>query len=348
MTRVAVVCPGRGSYGREELGSLTRGRPGGAQDLLQAADTWRRKVGRESVTDLDSRGRFSSRHLAGENAAALIFTGSALDAMALGPGLEVVAVCGNSMGWYTALHVAGVFGFEDGLRLADTMGGYQADGVVGGQVITPVVGEDWRPDPTAQEEVETVLQEVAQAGAFAARSIHLGGFAVLAGDDKGIRVLLKRLPRRRLGRRDYPFQLLGHSAFHTPLMEPTARRARKDLADLPWRAPRASLVDGRGRVFRPRTADPEALRDYTLGAQVVTTFDFTTCLRVVLREFAPEALILLGPGDNLGGAVGQVLVREGWSGLHDKQTFLDRQASGCPILHAMGRPEQRARVAARS
>ena len=147
MKRVALVCPGRGTYTRSELGifsssGLVGGAPA-APDYIQRADRWRASIGRTPVSELDSKERFSSVHLQGENAAALIFTAGAVDARSVSEDLEVVCVCGNSMGWYTALHVAGVLGFDDGLRLADTMGGLQAEeGVVGGR---RVVGHHGRP-----------------------------------------------------------------------------------------------------------------------------------------------------------------------------------------------------------
>lgn len=349
MRRVALVCPGRGTYTRSELGILTaadRPDPTGVRaDLVERADRWRKRIDRTSIAELDRSDRFGSVHLKGENAAALIYTAGAIDAASVADDLEVVCVCGNSMGWYTALHVAGVFGFEDGLRLADTMGGFQAeDGVVGGQVIVPVVDEAWHEDPVLMSAVDGVVEQVVRDGHRAYASIELGGYRVLAGDQDGVRLLLQSLPKLAMGEREYPFQLLGHSAFHTPLMEPTSRRAHAALSDLPWRAPQVSVVDGRGHTFRPLTARPEDLRDYTLGQQVTETYDFTTSLRVVLREFAPDALVLLGPGDTLGGAIGMALVQEGWSGIRGKADFVARQKSEEPILFAMGRPEQRAAV----
>lgn len=349
MKRVAVICPGRGTYARSELGILTdpeRSRSAVRDDLVKRADRWRRSIGRKTIAELDGAERFSAAHLKGENAAALIYTAGAVDAASLADDLEVVCVLGNSMGWYTALHVAGVFEFEDGLRLSDTMGGFQAtEGVIGGQVIVPVVDEDWRPDPVLIAAVDGAVEQVNRDGHRAWTSIRLGGYRVLGGDQDGVRLLLQSLPKQRIGEREYPFQLLGHSAFHTPLMSGTSRRAYDELSDLRWRAPAVHLIDGRGNTFRPVTASEAALRDYTFGHQVTREYDFTTSLRVALREFAPDALILLGPGDSLGGAIGQVLVEEGWSGIRSKADFVARQRSDDPILFAMGRPDQRVAVA---
>ena len=42
-------------------------------------------------------------------------------------GVEVVAVTGNSMGWYSALACAGALTAEDGFEVANTMGTLMQD-----------------------------------------------------------------------------------------------------------------------------------------------------------------------------------------------------------------------------
>jgi acyl transferase domain-containing protein len=278
----------------------------------------------------------SAWHVAGENASILTMACTLADADAL-RDVSVAAVIGNSMGWYTALAVAGALPLADGLRLVETMGQYQAANVVGGQVLYPLVDEAWRPAPCT--ELEQALAEIPDLH----WSIRLGGQAVLGGSPAAVSALVKRLPPRRIGDRDAPLQLPLHSAFHTPLMAETSRRAQVELADLAWSAPAVPLVDGRGRVWHPREASPGALRDYTLGEQVVAPFDFTASVRVAVGEFAPDALVLLGPGGNLGGPTAQALIACHWHNLRSRQDFARAQEES-PLVLAMARPEQRARV----
>ena len=54
--------------------------------------------------------------------------------------------------------------------------------------------------------------------------------------------------------------------------------------------------------------------------------------------------MLPGPGDALGGPIAQVLIAQRWRGLASRAEFVAMQASDRPILLAMHRPEQRARV----
>ena len=76
---------------------------------------------------------------------------------------------------------------------------------------------------------------------------------------------------------------------------------------------------------------------YTLGHQITRPFDFTRSVRVVLRELAPERLVLPGPGNTLGSICGQLLVQEGWRGIRSRADFEAVQASREPILDSMRR-----------
>ncbi len=331
MMRVMLVCPGRGSYSRETLGSL---RP---TPRVQAADAFRASLGRPTPSEMDAAATTSSRlHVAGENASILTMTCSLADADAL-RDVSVCCVVGNSMGWYTALAVAGALPLHDAFTLVETMGQYQADNVIGGQMLYPLVDADWAPLPSP--ELDAALREIPDLH----WSIRLGGQAVIGGTTEALAALQRRLPPRKVGDRDAPMQLPLHSAFHTPLMHETSVRARAELSGLGWRAPDVPLIDGHGTIHRPRWADPGRLRDYTLGAQVTEPYDFGLGLRTALREYAPDAIVLLGPGGNLGGATAQVLLGEGWRGLRTKANFLAMQAE-MPFVLSMARPEQRARV----
>jgi hypothetical protein len=126
-------------------------------------------------------------------------------------------------------------------------------------------------------------------------------------------------------------------------MEPARLRAATEFDDLAWRAPRWPLIDGTGYTWRPLHADTKRLRDWTLGDQVTRTFDLTASIRTGLLEYAPDVVILPGPGSSLGGAIAQIMIEIGWKGIHDRQTFTDRQGDD-PVLLAMTWPNQRALV----
>lgn len=348
--RVVVICPGRGSYGAADLGSLARAAADGSRQafraVLTATDARRQAAGDPALSALDGAGRLTAAHSAGEHASPLIFACTAADFLRIDrERCHVVAVAGNSLGWYSALYCAGALPLADAMRLVETMGGMGRSGPIGGQIVYPVVDDRWLADDDLAERVDGALRAARAAGHRAGDSIRYGGFRVLWGDDAGIRELRARLPRREFGDHAYPLHLRGHAAFHSQLLAGYARRAVEALAGaVGWRAPEAPLIDGRGRQWSPLAADAAALAEYTLRTQVTTTFDFTACVRVALREYAPDLLVCLGPGDALGAPVAQVIIRERWQGIDDRAAFLRRQRAD-PLVVSFARPEQRRLVA---
>ena len=333
--RCVVLCPGRGSYSKETLNSLQTL----VSPKLDAADSFRNGLGRPTVREMDASPKFrSSWHIAGENASCLTAGASAADFDQLSSNIDIVGMCGNSMGWYTALGLSGALPFGEMLRLIETMGQYQKGNVVGGQIVYSLVDENWCIDPNRIQLVNEVVDEIPDLY----WSIHLGGQAVLGGTTEALNEAMEKLPTVE-GPRPFPFKLPLHSAFHTPLMLETHRRALRDLTDLGIRTPSVPIIDGTGKLWRPQACSPVSLLEYTLGAQVTEAYDFTAMIRSTLTQLAPDHIILLGPGSNLGGAVAHVLIAEQWQGIQSKEDFVVRQREN-PFILAMGRAEQRAMV----
>jgi acyl transferase domain-containing protein len=342
--RALLVAPGRGSYERTSLGGLA-GRSDAAAAWVARADAWRRATGRPTVSELDASPWSLRHHVAGEHASLLTAAASWADAADLDTErYEVVGVTGNSMGWYTALGLAGALPPDDAVRLVDTMGVWQEGNVVGGQILYPVSGEDWHADPRAEEVVEAALIAAREAGHAACHSIRLVGHAVLGADAGGLRALMASLPPVERGPRTFPIQLPLHSAFHTPLMAPTSERARRELGGLAWTAPSVPLVDGTGRCHWPRWASTTALADWTLGAQITECFDLGRALRSALRHTAPDVVVALGPGNALGGPIARAIVGEGWRGIRSRVAFEAAVRSEDPPVLAFGIKPQRARL----
>jgi len=332
--RALVVCPGRGSYGRAQLGGLPAGDP-----IVAALDRFRSRLGRPAISELDRAPEFTPRlHIAGEHASLLTFACTAVDLAAIARDrIDVVGVTGNSLGFYSALYAAGALELDGAARLIETLGHYQVDRVVGGQLLYPL-DDDWRPAPAYAAAVDAALDH---PGVHV--SIRLGGTIVLGADAAGLAHARGALPAIERGGLRYPVQLPLHSAFHTPVMAATGERARAELADLAIGPPAITLVAGDGVVHRP-WASPAALWGYTLGPQIVEPFDFTRAIATALGELGPDVIVLPGPGESLGGPVAQILIAQRWRGLRDRAGFLAIQASDRPVVLAMQRPEQRARV----
>ena len=342
MKTAVVVCPGRGTYNKTELGWL--GRHFADRALLDAFDERRRAAGRTPLAELDGAATFSiATHTRGDNASALIYAATIGDFAALADDVRVVAVTGNSMGWYSTLACAGALSPIAGFEVVDTMGGLMQERLIGGQLVYPHVGDDWRPDATRKAHLLGLVAEIgARPGHVLGLSIDLGGMLVLAGDAAGLSAFEASVPPID-GR--FPMRLANHAAFHSALQAPVAEEGRRRLPASLFDQPRLPMIDGRGHVWWPGASEVEALWRYTLDTQVVETYDFTRAIAVAAREFAPDLFIVTGPGTTLGGAVAQSLIAAGWEGLADKASFQARQAE-TPILVSMGMPEQRLRVTA--
>lgn len=337
--RAVVICPGRGTYTKTELGVLSRHFHDRA--LLARFDARRAALGLESLTALDGAASYSvARHTRGDNASALIYAATLADFRAL-RGVEVVAVTGNSMGWYSALACGGALDPEGGFEVVNTMGTLMQEALIGGQIIHPFVEEDWRPNPARKAALLALVAEIAaRPGHVLGLSIDLGGMLVLAGNAAGLAAFEAAVPPEQ-GR--FPMRLANHAAFHSALQAPVARAGRERISPGLFGQPQIPLIDGRGAIWWPGATDPQALWDYTLGHQVLEPYDFTRAVTIAAREFAPDLFIVTGPGTTLGGAVAQSLILADWAGIGSKSAFQARQKER-PILVSMGLGEQRATV----
>lgn len=233
-----VVCPGRGTYTKKELGYLAKYLKGECrvdkkvrqdiQAMLDESDQYLSGLAEPTISELDNAEKFSFRtHTPGEYASALIYACSAADYFAIDRDqFDIVAVTGNSMGWYTALGLAGALPGGSAIKLIHTMGSMMKDDLIGGQLIYPVLDDDWQPDP-AREGIfwDTVDRLREKDGYEIHLSIRFGGYVILGANQIAMKALLQELPQ--IDER-YPFQLINHGAFHTPMMGEISKRALKN------------------------------------------------------------------------------------------------------------------------
>ncbi len=338
MRTAVLICPGRGTYTKTELGSLTRFPDA---KLLAHFDARRSALNQETLTALDSAATYSvSKHTRGDNASALIYACTLGDALSL-KDIEITAVTGNSMGWYSALACAGALTPENGFEVVNTMGTLMQQSLIGGQIIHPFLGENWLPNPRRKAELLRLAAEInTRPDHTLTLSIDLGGMLVLAGNEAGLKAFESAVPPEQSR---FPMRLANHAAFHTTLQAPVAAQGRAQLPAALFQQPQKPLIDGRGSIWWPGATKTDQLHAYTLGHQVTEPYDFTAAIRTAAREFAPDLFIIAGPGTTLGGAVAQSLILANHQHLASKQDFQTRQAQN-PLVISMGLPEQRAMV----
>ncbi|MEP1231578.1 MAG: ACP S-malonyltransferase, partial [Litorimonas sp.] len=318
---VLVICPGRGVYNAAELGYYARYH-GDKPQLLQSFDAIRAAKDQVTIAELDSSQRFSvSKFTRGDNASGLIYACSYSDFLAIDrEKYDIAAVTGNSMGWYTALACGGALTGQAGFDVVNTMGTIMQEHLVGGQIIYPIVDENWQEITGIKDNVLKLIDRI--DGLFL--SIRLGGLMVLAGTDEA----LKQAERELEPRQDrFPMRLGNHAAFHTDLMAMQSDLGKHALPISLFAQPQIPMIDGRGHVWMPDAVNIDALWDYTFGHQVTQTYDFTRAVQTGLKEFAPDKIIILGPGKTLGGASAQSMLAMNWLEQNTKSDFITAQKS---------------------
>ncbi len=338
MRTAVLICPGRGTYTKTELGSLTRFPD---RTLLAHFDARRAALNQETVTALDAAPTYSvAKHTRGDNASALIYACTLGDALSL-KDIEIAAITGNSMGWYSALACAGALTPENGFEVVNTMGTLMQQSLIGGQIIPQFLSENWLPNPTRKAELLRLAAEInTRPDHTLTLSIDLGGMLVLAGNEPGLKAFEFSVPPEQSR---FPMRLPNAACQPRRLPHRAAPVAAQGRAQLPatlFQQPQKPLIDGHGHIWWPGATHIDQLHAYTLGHQVVEPYDFTAAIRTAAREFAPDLFIIAGPGTTLGGAVAQSLILTNHQHIANKQDFQSCQTTN-PLVISMGLPEQR-------
>ncbi len=333
-----VICPGRGTYNAAELGYL-RQHHSEKKEFISLLNSVREANCQTSISDLDNAEKFRmSLHGTGDNASLLIFGCAIADFIDIQDRYDILAVTGNSMGWYLALTCGGALSHENGTRLVNEMGTLMHEQGQGGQIVYPIVDEEWRASTKRIAIVEHVLAKASKRDDLTvAISIHLGGLVVFAADTPGLRFLSEELPLEDR----YPMQLNKHAAFHSSILNHLVPIAQDRLSPDLFKMPDIPLVDGVGKIWTPYSTDVENLYQYTLGAQINKTYNFSRAVEVAVKEFAPDKVIITGPGTTMGAPVAQELIRHNWHGISTKSQFKALQAED-PYIISMGMADQRA------
>lgn len=336
--RAVVICPGRGSYNKEQLGYLHQHHRSRSSHV-SVIDQYLAANNAPTISELDSMPDFSfSTHTKGEHASPLIYGCAISDFHAIDRNqYDICAITGNSMGWYIALAAAQAVSEKDAVQLICTMGSMMKDQLIGGQVIYPVADNQWHVDIKQRAALLATIARINQHNDHQLYlSIDLGPFIVVAGNASGLAQFEQQVDSID----QYPMRLPNHGAFHTPMLTAIAAQAQTALPVGMFAAPQMPLIDGNGKIWSPYASNITELHRYTLNQQVCDPYYFTHCVDVALKEFAPDVFIVLGPGNSLGSSVASRLIKHNWHGIDNKDAFIERQKNN-PIILSMGVAAQR-------
>ena len=219
---------------------------------------------------------------------ALYALGCALSALWESVGVRPVAVLGHSVGELAAAHVAGVFGLEEGLRLAAVRGELMGSLPSDAGAMTAVFASAERVEALIEESGAEGVEVAADNGTHRVVSGLVAGVEALEGwcGDAGV----------RCGR------LVTSHAFHSALMEPVLDGIEAAAGGIEVRSPEVSLVSnvtgrvvGEGELLDGAYWRRHARAPVAYGAGVGA-----------LSGVGVDVAIEIGPGAVLGPLLAQV------------------------------------------
>ena len=202
-------------------------------------------------------------------------------------GRPPVAAAGHSLGEYTALGAAGVFSFEQGLRLVAARAGAMADAVQkAASGMAAVLG-------TSDDRAEEVAAERRSAGGrLWVANLNAPRQVVMAGAGEDIDWLVGNA--RSLGlRRVVRLNVAG--AFHSPMIVSAVPRVEAALEEVDFEIPDFP-------VWANVTAAPVGVGEMhrSLARQLVAPVRFCDSLRS-MADAGAEVFVHVGPGDVTAG-----------------------------------------------
>src|SRR4051812_1119645 len=211
---------------------------------------------------------------------------AAREAGAMDPA-QVTAYAGLSLGEYTALHLAGVFGFEAGLKLVAARGRYMQEAAVA----TPsgmiaLVGAD-------QSAAQKICDEAAQGDVLVCANFNAPGQIVISGS----RAACDRAEPLIAAAGFRGVRLAVAGAFHSPLMRSGADKMKAELDRVVFRPAEKP-------VYSNVTASPHGDGDSVkrlLVAQIVSPVLWEETMVKLIGDGADRRFIELAPARALAG-----------------------------------------------
>jgi len=214
MSQTVLLCPGQGAQA-VGMGTAWAAASSAARAIIDTADRAVTLPIGMSLSAVCASGPLDQLSRTDISQPALYTVGVACAAaMRERASLSLAAAAGLSLGEYTALHLAGSFSFEDGLRLVALRGRFMqeaAEASQGGMVA--LIGAD-------EEKALEVCAKAAAGDVLVCANFNAPGQIVLSGHasacDRAVTVA------GDLGLRAAKLTVAG--AFHSPLMQPAAER----------------------------------------------------------------------------------------------------------------------------
>jgi len=195
---------------------------------------------------------------------------------------------GLSLGEWTALHVAGVLGFDETLRVLEARGRFMQEACSaqpGGMI--SVMG-------ATAEQLDAIC---AKAGIYKA-NINSDAQVVLSGSKDGIATAEGVC--KEMGIKAIVLQVAG--AFHSPLMMPAREKLVDVLKDVAFAAPKMPVLANTTGALH--STDPQVIKEVMLR-QVTESVRWADCIKAAIQG-GGKTFIEFGPGKVLSGLIKRI------------------------------------------
>jgi [acyl-carrier-protein] S-malonyltransferase len=205
----------------------------------------------------------------------------------------VTAYAGLSLGEYTALYLAGVFTFEDGLRLVAARGRYMQEAAVATPSgMVAILGAD-------ESAVDALCREAAQGEVLVAANYNAPGQIVVSGSKSACERALTAA--EAAGFKATALKVAG--AFHSPLMQSGADKMKVELAAAALGSPRTPVYSN---VTAAVHGEPASIKEL-LVKQMVSPVRWEQTMKTLIAEGGETAsgdtarFVELAPNRHLAG-----------------------------------------------
>ncbi|MCC6240573.1 MAG: ACP S-malonyltransferase [Phycisphaerales bacterium] len=201
---------------------------------------------------------------------------------------EVTAYAGLSLGEYTALHLAGVFSFEDGLKLVAARGRYMQEAATANpSSMVAIMGAD-------EAKVDELCAQAAQGQVLVPANFNAPGQIVISGTTQACHRALALAEQQ--GLKAVALQVAG--AFHSPLMQAAADRMRAELGVVAFKTPTRPVY---ANVTAQLHGDTSSIKEL-LVQQIVASVRWSQTMQGIINQNQPDVrFIELAPGRTLAG-----------------------------------------------
>ena len=280
-----ILCPGQGAQAVGMGKDLFSASPA-AKAVFDRAD----EIIGFSLSDLCFGGPEDRLNQTDISQPAIYVTSIASFAAARAAGLidssMIAGYAGLSLGEYTALHLAGVFGFEEGLKLVVARGRFMQEAAVASPSgMVAILGAD-------EAQVDQLCKDSAGGEVLVPANLNAPGQIVVSGSTGACQRVLQAA--ESAGFKAMSIKVAG--AFHSPLMQPAADRMAGELERVAFQSPAVPVYSN---VTAQPHGDPSSIKRLLVD-QIISPVQWERTMKSVLT-IAGARFVELAPGRTLAG-----------------------------------------------